>query len=558
MNSRSRTHSPVYARQWGSDSSVAATAVATATTPSMSPAHHHARSSSASGISAIKRNQNYAAKAAAQRLAQVMASQTADDDEDDEDHPDDLGFRYSAPPPPLPLSRTAAPRIARSPSPAATMPRNLAEETPSVRSTSAGRPAMSLRAQPVKGSLRTAVSLPPLEPPKNGFRDGKRFSSDEGYTNSKDSGDHREASALRDELDMIQEDNDSMVQKLRLEEERCQEAEDRVRELEKQVAALGEGVSLEAKLLSRKEAALRQRELNKLATRTSLLILSALQAALKDAKQDSVDKEIASVRSEVQIAKDEASVVLRQLHGAESEVNALRSMTQRMVLTQNEMEEVVLKRCWLARYWGLAAKYGICADVAVPKHEYWSSLAPLPFEVVLSAGQKAKEERWEKGDDGDKERRSKLAQDMNELTGEGNIESMLSVEMGLKELASLKVEEGIVLALAQQRRANSARQSISELKSPGDPKYMEAFELSPEESEDVLFKEAWLTYLWGRAKANGVEEEIAKERLQFWINRSGHSPSSHDAVDVEQGLMELRKLGLEHRLWEASRRGIED
>jgi len=43
------------------------------------------------------------------------------------------------------------------------------------------------------------------------------------------------------------------------------------------------------------------------------------------------------------------------------------------------------------------------------------------------------------GDAGDKERRNKLAQDLNELTGEGNIESMLSVEMGLKELASLKV-----------------------------------------------------------------------------------------------------------------------
>lgn len=59
-------------------------------------------------------------------------------------------------------------------------------------------------------------------------------------------------------------------------------------------------------------------------------------------------------------------------------------MSQRMILTQKEMvfnsiameaynienvmlvmtdisllqEEVVLKRCWLARYWGLAAKYG--------------------------------------------------------------------------------------------------------------------------------------------------------------------------------------------------------
>lgn len=41
---------------------------------------------------------------------------------------------------------------------------------------------------------------------------------------------------------------------------------------------------------------------------------------------------------------------------------------------------------------------GICADVAASKYEHWSSLAPLPFEVVISAGQKAKEEEsWSRG-----------------------------------------------------------------------------------------------------------------------------------------------------------------
>lgn len=41
---------------------------------------------------------------------------------------------------------------------------------------------------------------------------------------------------------------------------------------------------------------------------------------------------------------------------------------------------------------------GICADIAQSKHEHWSSLAPLPFEVVISAGQKAKEESWHKSE----------------------------------------------------------------------------------------------------------------------------------------------------------------
>ncbi|OMO99540.1 hypothetical protein CCACVL1_03743, partial [Corchorus capsularis] len=272
---RRRTESPVYTRRWSSESGAGSIGGAV-DSPTLSPARqqpHHSRSSSATGISSIKRTQNFAAKAAAQRLAQVMASQTTDDD--DEDDGDDLGFRYSAPPP-LAFSRNAnakattggagnkaavnSTRIGRSPSPA--LARNLAEEAPTVRSTSAGRSSMALRTGPPvpppgKTSLRTAVSLP-SEPPKS-RQPEKRFTSDIGF-NSKDNGDQREASALRDELDMLQEENENVLDKLRIEEERCKEVEARVRELEKQVAALGEGVSLEAKLLSRKEAALRQRE----------------------------------------------------------------------------------------------------------------------------------------------------------------------------------------------------------------------------------------------------------------------------------------------------------
>lgn len=540
-------------RQWSSESGGG------------SPARgSHVRSSSVSGMSSIKRTQNYAAKAAAQRLAQVMASQAAADNDDDEDevgdgdNDGDLGLRFN---PPLPLSLSRPPvksngannggggvnpvipstKISRSSSDAVT--RNLLDGVLPARSTSTGRPSLSIRttpsAPPSRTSLKTPAPIPPIDPPSNRQRE-KKFSPELGQLNLKDAGEGRASSALRDELDMLQEENENVLEKLRLAEESCEAAEARVKELEKQVAALGEGVSLEAKLLSRKEAALRQRE-----------------AALKEAKQakDGVDVEMSSLQSAVKIAKKEAATVVEQLRGTESEVKALRSMTQRLVLTPHEMEEVVLKRCWLARYWGLAAQLGICADIALSKHEYWSSLAPLPLEVVLSAGQKAKEECWEKGDNNPQ--RGKLVEDFNDLTGEGNIESMLTVEMGLKELASLKVEESIVLAFAQQRRPNSTRTSLTDFKSPIDPKYMEAFELSPEESEDVLFKEAWLTYFWRRAKAYGIEEEIANKRLKFWISRSGQSPTSHDAVDVEQGLMELRKLEIEHRLWEASRKEID-
>ncbi|XP_058786390.1 coiled-coil domain-containing protein SCD2-like isoform X2 [Vicia villosa] len=385
------------------------------------------------------------------------------------------------------------------------------------------------------------MPVPPIDPPTNRNRE-KRFPQDITIRplNSKDTGDQREASALRDELDMLQEENDALFEKLRLAEEKRQEVEIRSRELEKQVASLGEGVSLEAKLLSRKEAALRQRE-----------------AALLAAKQtrSERDEDLTALRVELQNLKDDAAAAEEQRQEAEAEAKALRTMTERMILTQEEMEEVVLKRCWLARYWGLSVKHGICADIAQSKHEHWSALAPLPFELVTSAGQKAKEESWNKSaDDSD---RSKIVRDVNDLAGEGNIESMLSVEMGLRELASLKVEDAVILALAQHRRPNLIRQSVLDSKSPGDAKYLEAFELSEEEAEDVLFKEAWLIYFWRRALFHGVEEDIAEDRLQFWIARSGQSPTSHDAVDVERDLLELRKLGIEQQLWEASRKGID-
>lgn len=42
---------------------------------------------------------------------------------------------------------------------------------------------------------------------------------------------------------------------------------------------------------------------------------------------------------------------------------------------------------------------GIYPEIAAAKHEYWSSLAPIPLEVVTSAGQKAKDELWSNGND---------------------------------------------------------------------------------------------------------------------------------------------------------------
>ncbi|XP_049402069.1 coiled-coil domain-containing protein SCD2-like [Solanum stenotomum] len=351
-------------------------------------------------------------------------------------------------------------------------------------------------------------------------RKDKRLSVDFGTFKYKEPPIQPSSSALQDEVDMLQEENECLLEKLRLAEEHCEEAEARARQLEQQVASLGEGVSMEARLISRKEAALQQRE-----------------AALKVAAQShgGKDDELAALRTEAE---------------------SLRTMSRRMILSEEEMEEVVLKRCWLARYWTLCQTYGIHSDIAAAKQEYWSSLAPLPLEVVLEAGQKSKDDNSLVYNDG--EDRETIGNDLNELSGDGNVESMLLVDKALRELTSLKVDGAVSLAMAQQRRPTSLRATDDMIRLPIEGQgFTESYELSPEESEDVQFKQAWLTYFWRRAKNHEVEADIAEERLQFWINQGGQPFTSYDAVHVERGLIELKKLGIETQLWQETRRSID-
>ncbi|KAM6577536.1 hypothetical protein CsatB_029373 [Cannabis sativa] len=553
---------------------------------SSSPLHRHVRASSATGLLSTTSNAKKAhnAKVAAQRLAHVMANQSADEDDDE----DDLLFDYGSmsttgtgslglaigrairPRSPMTLVSSGTTRPIPSPLNVEKLSSRLLqslnneeqtqsafsvshirspsqqsyyhEQPSSARSTIANRPSLpsptdqhqqqppsarsSLVTRPHLG-IKTVPMVPPSVPlsikPSTSstssdvnFGRDKRLSLDLGSMNFRELSSQRSSSVLQDELDMLQEENDSLLEKLRLAEERCEEAEARARQLEKQ---------------------------------------AAVRVAEQIGKND-LNSEVAALRIEAETARDEAISALENLHEKEYELKSLRITTQRMILNKEEMEEVVLKRCWLARYWGLCVQHGIHTEIATARYEYWSSLAPLPVEVVLSAGHKAKEHNE---DNGVVERKSE-PRELSEFNGDGNIENLLLVEKGLREMASLKVGEAVAIAMAQHRRPvkSSAHGVAEELKLPPDG-YFEAFELSKEESDDVLFKQAWLTYFWRRAKTHGVEPDIAEERLQYWIDHEydNRSPTSQDAVDVERGLMELRKLGIETQLWEESRKELE-
>ncbi|CAD6256932.1 unnamed protein product [Miscanthus lutarioriparius] len=419
---------------------------------------------------------------------------------------------------PKPLAAVVARDRSRSNSPA--ISRNGVDSAAANRAPSTGR---STFAPPVGVSVRP---LQAVEIPNGTPKDRRAVYPDPTFAQSARSRDSHDSSTLTEELEMLKDENVNLLEKLGLAEEKLRQSEARTTELEKQVANLGDGL-YGSKTYEKQE------------------IRKALIS--KNGKSE----ELTTLQQQLQSAREEASAAVKKLKEAESETQELRTMTRRMILSKEEMEEVVMKRCWLARYWGLAVQYGIYPDISMSKHEYWSSLAPLPFEYVTSAGQRAK--NGSETESNGLEDVDKLVHDLTVTAGEGNVETMLAVDKGLQELAFLKVEDAVLFALAQHHRSNVAGAADPDIKSSGDEKFTEAFDLSKEEEEDVLFKQAWLIYFWRRAKTHNVEEDIAEERLQMWIDRHGQQPTSHDAVDVEQGIHELRKLGIEQLLWELSR-----
>ncbi|KMZ66982.1 hypothetical protein ZOSMA_27G00300 [Zostera marina] len=540
--------------------------IAGSNNPSSPARPSHRTRTTPDGMTTVNMMQKQAAIDAAKRLADVMKSPAADDYEDDEDGVGDIHLTIPLYKRPQKINPSTRIRDAGTPSSVASKvtpnykpkqfdykkKRQLSEDNSSVHSSSSEK-LSSLLDQPINKETENksplVISSKPIltsetliyrpspsirihQPDNPNIKTETRLNIIPSMASD----------SFEDEIEILHEENEKITEKLRLTEERYEKAEARAHQLEKQVASLGAGVSVEDKLLSRKEALLRERE-------------AALARQFDEQNKSDRDNEIVSLQQEVESAKEEYENAKKQLQCAQSEVETLTSVTDKMILTQEELEEVVLKRCWLSRYWALAIQFGVYPDIAVSKHEYWSSLAPLPLEVVLSAGQKAKEGSRHGGDDNIE--RNKVVDDLGDVTGEGNIESMLSVEQGLRELASLKVEDAVVLIMAHRRQHKLTQQSVSDPKEPGNLNFMEALELSLEELEDVSFKQAWLTYFWEKAKTKGVEEDIADERLQFWISRSGQTPTAHDAVDVERGLIELRKLGIEQQLWEVSRRKMD-
>uniref|UniRef100_A0A0E0KYH2 Uncharacterized protein n=1 Tax=Oryza punctata TaxID=4537 RepID=A0A0E0KYH2_ORYPU len=509
--------------------------------PTASPVHRHARTGSLGGAGAAStvgrrgRAHNTAARAAAQRLARVMASTDgagggggggvggggdggsgSDDDE------------YELSGPPIELSSTPRRTGTRSPSPS--IGRYLSDQAPVSRPPSLTNRYMAGKSVPmipsIKQQNRPATSGPGSESPVINRREQRR-SVDLGSSLRA----RRTSSSLHDEINSLQVENESMYEKFNLAEERSEEGDAKSMHMD---AVIADAIEPEANLISRKDAALQQRK-------------ASLRIASRRSNSASCD-EIAALRSEAKVANSVSSVSQR-LKSTGSIMRSLHGATNRMVLSQEEMR--------FYKYDAKVKKGSIHSDIAEEKQEYWSSFAPLSLEVVLSIGQKARDGTL--SDHADMETKSKMsdASHLNDMGGDGNIESMLLVERGLRELSSLKRTQSCLLY------QNIDASDLSQVASPKCPSSEgqnppESLELSEEEQDDVRFKQSWLTYFWRRAKSHDIEEDIADDRLQFWIEQGNHPVSTIDIIEVERGLNELRKLGIESQLWESTRRSLDD
>ncbi|KAL7218417.1 hypothetical protein ACSBR2_011646 [Camellia fascicularis] len=535
-----------------------------------SPMRRHARSGSP-GVAAGNLKRPHNAKAAAQRLAQVLSNQKGgggDDDDEEDDLLYDRSPATSSASIGLAGGRSAVarrrPAVTNNPSSflnnanvyislQSSQSTCSLEQPLSARSTLAGHPNTGVKIPMVPPSvpikLRPQASVISADAPPDTQRD-KRLSLDMGSMNFRESGVQRSTSALQDALDMLQVENESLLEKVqicvtclttcwfkgsnnwmpheyshlassfhsdewspsssstlfpfigpyayRFRSPMFSMADTLFLEQVNPIAldmTIGVGLFLHARGRSPFYRRI-ELEASSLRFKVHIIRLHLLHplAALKVAAQTYGGRgaDIQSLWTEAESAREEAASALEQLHDADIENKSLRIMTQRLILSQEEMEEVVLKRCWIARYWSLCVHHRILAEIATARHEHWSSFAPLPVEVVLAAGQKAKDE-------------NSLGQ----------------------------VEDAVAIAMAQHRRSSSAKSGLTDdLKLPIEGhNFSEAFGLAN------VFLE--------KAKIHGLEPDIAEERLQFWINH------------VECGLVELKKLGIETQLWEESRKLID-
>jgi hypothetical protein len=383
--------------------------------------------------------------------------------------------------------------------------------------------------------------------------------------------------------------------------ERCRKAETRVARLESELAATSANADAHRRDAEAFAAAIAKSD-----------------AALEDQREKTraAEAEAAAANARADALARERSVVSARLE-AQSLSPAARC-------------DALLKAGWLAHYWRLAYELGVAPERSWREAELWSRRAPEGGDealrrVALAAAEEASASGpalaflgsrggGGGGGGGSGSDAAAFAPSHPAIPRPGaagwdptTAADAAEVETALRVAAQSRLEEAVLVALADRRRAlasrlvgkaaealtrgsigsfgsGESRRSRRAAKTPNPDDAPNAdgvddetddesddlgdehmggergagwIRLSPAEEAEVRYRRDWLAYAWSRALASGAEAGTSASRRARWAARARGEQavfaSASEALEVEEGLAEVRDLGVEVQVWRMER-----
>lgn len=366
----------------------------------------------------------------------------------------------------------------------------------------------------------------------------------------------------REELAKMREALEEAERKVKASATDILELQERIRELKEENVG-------EARVLTRMETQLRRREQEFEAKRQ--VMEAQLEAAIYSANE-----------------RDNEALVRYQ--EAREEINAAKLVAAEYVLTDMQRREFSLKAGWCARYYTLtiALDLGPIDDHVLEAAAYWTEAFGINriegeshesvvqrIDAVFIEAAKKPVASYEVDavvgtssplDDDDEPPLEELPDEappeptytslppIINPSWPKNFRQAVGVEIAMRQLVAARIEERVVIALADARR----EQAMVRLSQQTPAKDESRSALSNEEMNEFHFRRAWLRLMWARAREAGLDLGISDEREDNWLSmmKIMTSPEmtdplrfKRDAIAIDKGLKELRAMSIESRMW---------
>ena len=383
--------------------------------------------------------------------------------------------------------------------------------------------------------------------------------------------------------------------------ERCRKAETRVARLESELAATSANADAH-----RRDA-------------------EAFAAAIANA-----DAALEDQREKTRAAEAEAAAANARADALARERSVVSARLEAQSLSPAARCDALLKAGWLAHYWRLAYELGVAPERSWREAELWSRRAPEGGDealrrVALAAAEEASASGpalaflgsrggGGGGGGGSGSDAAAFAPSHPAIPRPGaagwdptTAADAAEVETALRVAAQSRLEEAVLVALADRRRALASRlvgkaaealtrgsigsfgsgesrgsRRAAKTPNPDDAPNADGVDdetddesddlgdehvggergagwirLSPAEEAEVRYRRDWLAYAWSRALASGAEAGTSASRRARWAARARGEQavfaSASEALEVEEGLAEVRDLGVEVQVWRMER-----